>query len=758
MPQLILPLIPTGATQINGLISVWRDDNQWTYFVGILPIYYHKADDRRMFCLIIAQLINCGACRPIHIMKTFSLSKSFVIRAMKKLRHGGVEAFFEKRQGRQEGTILKLKILEKIQSFIDQGHSRRETAAKFKIKYDTLCKAINDKRLHEPKHHKEVLLTKSSRNAEDAAAALGMGTACTRVAERVLSSLGQNNGAPVHFETCLDVPKGGVLCALPFLLANGLLNDVEKWLGKIKGYYTPFQVLLLLGFMALCRVKTVEKLGGQAPGEFGKLLGLDRIPEARCLRQKLDGLSGDNASERWAAHLSAYWMNNDPEAVGTLYIDGHVRVYHGHLAKVPRHYVSRERLCLRGITDYWVNDAIGRPFFVVEKGIDPGLIKTLQADIVPRLLKDIPNQPTDLELAAQPFLCRFILVFDREGYSPAFFGEMWREHRIACITYHKHPAEPWPVAWFTENEVTMPDGEVVKMRLCEMGSFVGSGKSALWMREIRKLTDSGHQTSVISTAFELPHTLLAARMFTRWCQENFFRYMMQHFDIDQIIEYGIEPFPDTATVVNPAWRELNRQRNALENKLRYRRAGFAEITMHPETEDHPEKYAKWLRKKSDLFEEVEHYEHQLKGLKANLKETQKHIILAQLDEKDKINRLLPGRKRLMDTIHMIAYRSETAMAGLLIGTDVDLSVARQLLQDLFVTEADILPDYETNRLHVRIHSASRPAANRALMKLLAYLNQAELVYPGTNLRLIYKLVGANNEQNGVQGVRLSSGR
>jgi len=42
---------------------------------------------------------------------------------------------------------------------------------------------------------------------------------------------------------------------------------------------------------------------------------------------------------------------------------------------------------------------------------------------------------------------------------------------------------------------------------------------------VRKLTDSGHQTSLISTAFDLPHTQLAGRMFSRWCQENFFNYM-----------------------------------------------------------------------------------------------------------------------------------------------------------------------------------------------------------------------------------------
>jgi len=107
------------------------------------------------------------------------------------------------------------------------------------------------------------------------------------------------------------------------------------------------------------------------------------------------------------------------------------------------------------------------------------------------------------------------------------------------------------------------------------------------MREVRKLTDSGHQTSLISTAFDFPHTQLAARMFSRWCQENFFNYMMQHFDIDVLLEYGVTQFPDTEKVVNPTWRQLNRSRNSLQNKLRYRRARFAEMTMHPETEDKP---------------------------------------------------------------------------------------------------------------------------------------------------------------------------
>ena len=374
---------------------------------------------------------------------------------------------------------------------------------------------------------------------------------------------------------------------------------------------------------------------------------------------------------------------------------------------------------------------------MVEKVIDPGLIATLREDIVPRLLNDIPGQPSEEELGADPHLCRFVLVFDR--YSPAFFRDMWKDHRIGCISYHKYPDEAWPLDWFKKHEVAMPNGEIVTMALAEMGTLVGSGKGSLWMREVRKLTDSGHQTSLISTAFELPHTGLAAHMFSRWCQENFFRYMMEHFAIDLLQEYGTDAFPDTEKLVNPTWRELDRLRNSVQSKLRYLRARFAQMSMHPETEDNKGRYDKWFMKKAVLLEDIQELEHQLDEVKAKLKKTAKHITWSQLEEKDRFYRLLPGRKRLMDTVRMIAYRSETAMAGLLVGPTVDFAAARSLLQALFTTEADILPDPENEILHVRVHGASRPAANRSLEQLFGQLNKAQVKYPGTDMRLVYQL-------------------
>lgn len=746
MPQRSLPSIPSDVYPINNVVTVRCQDKLWVYFLGEYPIHSHRKDDVRMFEIITSQLIESGLCRQVEIIKTFGVSKISVIRASKKLRHGGLEAFFtkgkrgSKAKGRRKGRVLTPEVLQQAQSLLDQNYSRRKVVGELDIKYDTLRKACKDGRLKEKKEPSSVS-TKSERSMEDASAAEGMGTACTRVKERVQAALGGSEGAAVCFERCLDVPKGGVLCALPALLSNGLLDGIER-LGVVKGFYTTFHILLLLAFMALSRIKTTEKLRGYSPGEFGKLLGLDRMPEVRCLRKKMNELSAKDGAKHWSAHLSKQWMNSDPEAVGALYVDGHVSVYYGHLTPLPRRYVSRQRLCLRGTTGYWVNDAVGRPFFVVEKVVDPGLLQTLEEEIVPRLLRDVPHQPSQEQLDARPWLCRFLLVFDREGYSPAFFGRMWRKHRIACMTYHKFPDEDWPQDEFAEHQVVMPGGETVKMRLCERGSFVGSGKDALWMKEVRKLNENGHQTSLLSTAYDWPKTQLAVHMFTRWSQENFFRYMRQHFALDLVMEYGTQALPDTEKVVNPVWRELERLRLSQRDKLKLRRASFAQMTMHPLQENNSTKYRNWLKKKDALQEEIAGFECEMEQLKERLKNTPKHTTWGELEQKDKFEGLLVGRKSLLDTVRMIGYRAETAMAGLLRSPTLDLPASRQLLQDLFVSEADILPDVENNILRIQVHNASRPAANHSLALLFEHLNQTETKYPGTNMRLLYELRGS----------------
>ena len=71
-------------------------------------------------------------------------------------------------------------------------------------------------------------------------------------------------------------------------------------------------------------------------------------------------------------------MEDGPELAGALSVDGHVRLYHGGQTKLPKRYVSRQRLCLRGTTDYWVNDGLGRPFFVIDRPVDHGMLEVIR--------------------------------------------------------------------------------------------------------------------------------------------------------------------------------------------------------------------------------------------------------------------------------------------------------------------------------------------------------------------------------------------
>jgi transposase len=753
VPQVLLPLIPDGATAVNDCLSIVQENGQWTYFYGLHPVFAHGERDRRSFRMFTAQMVMRGMCQQGDIVRTFGVSKNSVKRSVKKYREEGIGVFYRARRGRG-GAVLTAEVLTQVQGMLERGLRLKEAALELGLKYDTVRKAVKGGRLRPPPveayqgnpvMESKRASDKSARSVEDAAAE--MGVACTRPEERVLAAFGMLEGAPVRFEPCRDVSFGGVLSALPALAQNGLFEHLERCFPFLRGYYTTVQVVVLLAYMALCRIKTVERLQYEAPGELGKLLGLDRVPEVRCLRQKLTVLSKDHAPEQWAGLLSQDWLEAAPELAGTLYVDGHVRLYHGHQTVLPRRYVSRQRLCLRGTTDYWVNDALGQPFFVVERPVDQGLLEALQSEIVPRLLQDVPHQPTEEELQRDPYGCRFVIVFDRAGYSPEFFKEMWQKHRIACLTYHKYPKGAWPEGWFRETPITLPNGEAVSMKLAEMGSWVGEAKKGLWVREVRKLTQSGHQTSLISTAYSRLCLEDAAAMFSRWSQENFFRYMMEHFAIDLLSEYQTEEIPGTARpVVNPLWRELDSQVRSLKGKLTQRGARFAALTLHPEAD--PSQVQKWEQRKAALIEEIQGLEHEWEQVKQRMKETPRHLKWDELPKEEKFERLAPSRKRLMDTIKMIAYRAETAMAGIVRDELARSDDARALLRDLFRSEADLVPNIQEGVLRVDIHPMANARSNRAVLYLLDHLNAAAFTYPGTNLQLVYSLVGASEMEIG----------
>ncbi len=90
---------------------------------------------------------------------------------------------------------------------------------------------------------------------------------------------------------------------------------------------------------------------------------------------------------------------------------------------------------------------------------------------------------------------------------------------------------------------------------------------------------------------------------------------------------------------------------------------------------------------------------------------------------------------------MIAYRAETAVANLLIPSyKKSDNEIRMLVKEIIKSEADLISNYSNKTLTVRMHSLSTPRDSKADKKLCDFLNETETIYPGTNFKLIYKIL------------------
>lgn len=736
MHQLLLPGFPVGAIRVGESVSILKKDGRVTYFVGSDNYFSHAEGDHRAEHFAIAVLIANRHMRLCDTEATLGIPRRTIHNWLKQHNDKGADSFFMLR--RQRGAaVMQPELSSKCGELLAQGLRVSEVARSVGVGESTLRKAVKRGSVKAGVASERVsskseaeATTKSERSRQDAEAAAGMGTACTRADERIAVAIGLVEGASTRYESCKDVTMGGVLAGLPALCANGLLSGIRRYLSLPKGYYSVMHILITLGVMALARIRRPEGLRHVPPGELGKVVGLDRVPEVRTLREKIALLAEGGMPQAWMKDLSRMWMEADPTEAGYLYIDGHVRVYYGSEALLPRRYVTRERLCLRSTVDYWINDALGRPFFVVSKTVSDGLASTLINEIMPDLLEQVPGQPSEEALAADPVLQRFVVIFDREGSTYSLLSKLW-EKRIGAITYRKAVKDLWPASEFKEADVPVPGGGTTPMMLAFRETVVSADTASMPVLEVRRLTKTGHQTAIITTARNLKHPVVAGRMFTRWCQENFFRYMMEHYDIDGLVQYGSEEIPGTVEVVNPAWRTLDQ---AVAEKRRHLRALYAEIGATALNNDEHS-----IQMSAERLYDIQHLEADMDELRKKRRATPRKVPIASLPEAQRPRQLAPLTRILTDTIKMIAYRAETALVELLKPHLANEDEARAMIRELFVSSADIIPNQQENTLTIRIHRMACPAHDNAISALLAELTQVSFTHPETGMRLIYML-------------------
>jgi hypothetical protein len=542
-----------------------------------------------------------------------------------------------------------------------------------------------------------------------------------------LASAGIGPATPV-FEAHNGLDYGGVLFVLPALLMQGLLTIKETHELKT-GYYGIHSIVLTLALMALCRIKNPEQLKQHKPGELGRLIGLDRVPELKCLRKKINELVAQNHSKELNDKLLQHWMPHDEDNV-FLYADGHVSIYNGYLANLPAKYVSRQKLCLSATTGFWLNDQQGNPLLVFTGELSEKLQNAIEENLITRLVESkvigIPQEITD----STPAVCT--IVFDREAYQPGFFMRLWTKYRIAVITYRKNVKDKWDEQSFKDHPITIGLHKKT-MQLCERKTELDGHQ----FREIRCLTETSHQTPVITTHPALPTVTVAYAMFSRWTQENFFKYMISDYSFDHIISYGTEVIDEKKKVVNPQYRKLTYQIKKEKEKKQRLQASFMAVV--EKNFDHSiDTIAPVHDKQMRLVETIEEKQQFIDSLIGKRSSMPGTIMLSEMPEDKRYNKLKTESTLLISIIKMICYRAETALANQIHFYNRAEDEKRMLIKQIIQTPANIFPDYKNKTLTVTLHTLSAPRYNQIASTIATLLNETETIFPGTELSLIFK--------------------
>ena len=257
-------------------------------------------------------------------------------------------------------------------------------------------------------------------------------------------------------------------------------------------------------------------------------------------------------------------------------------------------------------------------------------------------------------------------------------------------------------------------------------------KGKLRLRQITRLCDNGHQTQIITSRLDLRDIEIAWRMFERWRQENFFKYMREEFLLDALVDYRIEAEDPTRTIPNPERRVLDKQiRSACSELSAIERAYGAAVANNIEQKRRTMRGFKIAHGKLGK---------KLRAARARLTKliAQRRAVAARVEIRDlsegAVVKLATERKHLTDIIKMVAYQTESDLLALLRPHYARAEQeGRTLLHEIFAAAGDIrVSDTE---LHITLAPLSSPHRTHAAQALCEVLDQTATAFPGSRLRI-----------------------
>jgi transposase len=765
------PQVPQGEPElvvVNLRCVVRTQDDRRVVLAHGMPVASYEVGDGAAEAMAMVNLVETSTATQAEVARAFGCSARQVRRYQRQWEDGGVSGL-SRRRGRRPGAVgvvrMRAPAVRLVRTLREQGISNREIARRVGVCEKSIRKILRRMGLRQEGSPRQAQLSlapseetpgvtaapsavaptqdsQASRAPDRSGALASAPETCVgapdrqedldepqpltfdrdpanRRIDRFLARMGVLDDAAPLFLTEARVPHAGVLLALPALHASGLLAAAREVYGSIgPAFYGLRSTLLVLLFMALLRIRRPEGLKEQVPAEMGRLVGLDRSPEVKTLRRKLERLAKLRRSDRFGMELARRRVEARGETLGFFYVDGHVRVYHGK-RKLPKAHVAQARLAMPATTDYWVNDQAGDPLFVVTAEANAGMVKVL-----PDILAQVKKLVGEREVT---------VVFDRGGWSPKLFLKL-REAGFHILTYRKGKADLIPEKYFKPHRAIL-DGRPVEYLLHNEVLRLLDDK--LRLRQVTRLTDD-HQTQVLTTRWDLPSITVAYRMFERWRQENFFKYMRHEFMLDALVDYQVEPDDPDRTVPNPERRRLDKEvRGAREELTRLQDAYGAAALDNPEAKRPTMRGFKIAHGK--LGKQVRAQRERLDALMAKRSALPQRVPVSEAI-KEPVVKLAAERKHLTDLVKMVAYQVESDLLSALrphyARADDE---GRTLVQTILASSADI--EVADDELRVAVAPLSSPHRTRALTALCDDLNRTPLVFPGTSLRVRYAVAG-----------------
>jgi hypothetical protein len=731
-----IPSPPPGSQVINDRCLLRTQGGHRVVIVSGIVLAHYAVGDRIAEAHARVSLVEQGWADQNDVARAFACSTRTVRRDEQRFEDGGMAAL-----GRTAGYPrgrLRVALTRSVEQLKREGHSNCEIARRLGISETAVRKRLRRVGWKDAPSEQKLLLAPAIPEPTAASPATGNGVEpnlsvfrfeddaalsldrdpSDRKMDRLLAYLGLLEDAAPLFGPAAAVPRAGVLLAVAALTKTGVFecaSDVYGTLGPaFYGLRTSLMTMLL---MALLRIKRPEALKEHSPSALGRVLGLDRAPEVKTLRRKLARLATAGRASDFGRALAERRIAQRGTALGFLYVDGHVRVYHGK-HPIPKAFAPQRRLAVPATTDYWVNDQRGDPIFVVTAEANASMVQMLP--VVLEHIRPLIGQR------------RVTVVFDRGGYSPKLFLRL-SEQGFDILTYRKGRCPAVPRKHFRQQSGRL-NGRRIAYVLADQPVRLLRGKVRL--RQVTRLTESAHQTQILTSRRDLSALEVAYRMFERWRQENFFKYLAEEYALDALVEHDVVPDDPLREVPNPA-------RKALDGPIRAARADLLRLQAEyglaalVQLESGVFTRRSLNKTQSPLARSVRAALQRLKDLQTKQAKLPTRIPVRQAVH-DQIVRLAPERQHLMNLIKMVAYQAESDLVALLRPhyrrADQE---GRTLIQSALAAPADL--EVTDRELRVKLHPLSSPHRSRALAALCDEINCAPALFPGSRLRLHFSV-------------------